>query len=45
NHAAQGYNTAIKTFPGVLVAGFGGFKERPYFAAAPGAAAVPAVKF
>jgi len=45
NGAAQAYNTAIKTFPGVLVAGFGGFKERPYFAAAPEAAKAPAVKF
>lgn len=45
NNAAQGYNTAIKTFPGVLVAGFGGFKERPYFAAAPEASKAPAVKF
>jgi LemA protein len=45
NHAAQDYNTAIKRFPGSLVAGFGGFKERPYFAAAPEAAKAPAVKF
>lgn len=45
NNAAQDYNTAIKRFPGALVAGFGGFKERPYFAAAPEAAKAPAVKF
>ena len=45
NEAAQSYNTAIKSFPGALVAGFGGFRERPYFQAAPGAAAAPAVKF
>jgi LemA protein len=45
NDAAQDYNTAIKRFPGSLVAGFGGFKERPYFQAAPQAAAAPAVKF
>jgi len=45
NSAAQGYNTAIKRFPGSLVAGYGGFKERPYFAAAPEAAKAPAVKF
>ncbi|MDE2510097.1 MAG: LemA family protein [Elusimicrobia bacterium] len=45
NDAAQEYNTAIKVFPGSLLAGFGGFKERPYFAAAPAAAAAPAVKF
>jgi LemA protein len=45
NNAAQTYNTAIKVFPGAFVAGFGGFKERPYFAAAPEAAKAPAVKF
>jgi len=45
NNAAQDYNTAIKTFPGVLIAGPGGFKERPYFAAEPAAAKAPAVKF
>jgi LemA protein len=45
NLAAQDYNTSIKRFPGALVAGFGGFKERPYFAAAPEAAKAPAVKF
>jgi LemA protein len=45
NDAAQDYNTAIKSFPGVLVAGLGGFKERPYFQAESGAAKAPAVKF
>jgi len=45
NEAAQRYNTAIKRFPGVFVAGFGGFKERPYFTAVPEAAKAPAVKF
>lgn len=45
NNSAQDYNTAIKRFPGSLVAGFGGFKERAYFAAAPEAAKAPAVKF
>lgn len=45
NHAAQDYNTSIKRFPGSIVAGFGGFKERPYFSAAPEAAKAPAVKF
>ena len=45
NNAAQDYNTAIKRFPGALVAGFGGFKERPYFAAAPEASKAPVVKF
>jgi LemA protein len=45
NEAAQGYNTSIKVFPASLVAGFGGFRERPYFEAAPEAAKAPAVKF
>jgi LemA protein len=45
NETAQGYNTALRVFPGSLVAGFGGFKERPYFAAAPEAAKAPSVKF
>ena len=45
NNAAQDYNTSIKRFPGAVVAGFGGFKERPYFAAAPEASKAPAVKF
>ena len=45
NDAAQDYNTAIKVFPGSIFAGFGGFKERPYFSAAPAAAQAPAVKF
>lgn len=45
NESAQSYNTSIKVFPALLVANFGGFKERPYFAAAPEAAAAPAVKF
>ena len=45
NNAAKTYNPAIKVFPGSLVAGFGRFTERPYFAAAPEAAKAPAVKF
>ena len=45
NEVAQGYNTAIKLFPSSLIAGYAGFKERPYFSAAPEAAKAPAVKF
>lgn len=45
NNSAQDYNTAIKRFPGSLVAGFGHFSERPYFQAAPEAAKAPVVKF
>jgi LemA protein len=45
NEAAQGYNTAIKSFPAVFYAGIFGFKERPYFAATPGAETPPKVQF
>jgi LemA protein len=45
NDAAQDYNTSLKTFPNALLAGPGGFKERPYFSAAPAAAAAPVVQF
>ena len=45
NDAAVDYNTAIKLFPASAVAGYGGFKERPYFQAAAGADKAPAVKF
>lgn len=45
NAAARDYNTSIKVFPGVIVAGLGDFKERPYFQAAPQAAEAPPVKF
>jgi LemA protein len=45
NDAAQSYNTAIKMFPGSIIAGIGGFHPRPYFEAAPEAAKAPAVKF
>ncbi len=45
NEAAQTYNTKLKRFPTVMVAGLLGFKERPYFTATPGAERPPAVKF
>jgi LemA protein len=45
NDISQGYNTAIKMFPDSMIAGYGHFKERPYFSAAPEAAKAPAVKF
>lgn len=45
NEVAQGYNTQLKTFPTNLIAGFMGFKERPYFSATPGAEKAPEVKF
>ena len=46
NEAARDYNTARATFPTTLVAHlFGRFAEHPYFAATPGAAEPPKVKF
>src|SRR5581483_2157859 len=45
NQAVQAYNTAIKSFPAVFYAGVFGFKERPYFAATPGAETPPKVQF
>src|SRR5512145_1266179 len=45
NEAAQAFNTRLKRFPTVLIAGLLGFKERPYFTATPGADRPPAVKF
>ena len=45
NELAQEYNTAIRLFPGSVVAGFGGFKEKNYFQAEAGAAQSPKVQF
>lgn len=45
NDAVAGYNTKIKTFPGLLVAGWGGFKEKPYFQATAGSETPPKVQF
>lgn len=45
NDAAQSYNTSIKVLPGALVARLAGFRERPYFQAAPEADKAPAVRF
>jgi LemA protein len=45
NEAVQAYNTQIRRFPTSLVASFRGFKEKPYFEAAPGSEAAPKVKF
>lgn len=41
NAAVRGYNTAIATFPAVLLAGRVGFHRRPFFEAEPEAAQVP----
>ena len=45
NELARDYNAAIKRVPAVFFAGIMGFKEKPYFAAKPGAENAPEVKF
>ena len=45
NEAVREYNTRLRVFPGSLVAGFRGFREKAYFEAAPGSEAAPKVKF
>lgn len=45
NEAAQGYNTRIKSFPGVLVARLAGFAAKPYFQGQAGAETAPKVEF
>lgn len=44
NDLAKDYNTAIKRFPGNLIAGMLGFDERAYFEAAEGAETAPSVE-
>jgi len=41
----QVYNTAIKRFPGAIIANFSGFKEKQYFKATEGAEIAPKVQF
>ena len=45
NTAVQQYNTALQTFPTNMLNKMFGFKERPFFNAAPGAEKAPEVKF
>jgi LemA protein len=45
NESVQGFNTTVRRFPGSMVAGFGGFKEKPYFQAKAGAEEAPKVQF
>lgn len=45
NEAVQAYNTAIRRFPGNIIANIFGFKEKAYFKAQPGSEQVPKVKF
>ena len=45
NEVVQTYNTAIKTIPTSLIAGFGGFTVKAYFQSQAGAESAPKVKF
>lgn len=45
NEAVQNYNTKVKSFPGVLMAGMFGFSAKPYFAAKEGTDTPPKVNF
>ena len=45
NEAVQRYNTLVKRFPTVLLAGVFGFQPKPYFQAVPGAETPPKVQF
>jgi len=45
NAAVQIYNTKVRSFPVVILAGMMGYAPKPYFTAEAGASAVPAVKF
>ncbi|MCF3651487.1 LemA family protein [Synoicihabitans lomoniglobus] len=45
NTTVQSYNTAIKKFPAVILAGLFGHEAKPYFTAAPGSNEAPKVDF
>lgn len=45
NSAVMTYNTAIRSFPGVLFAGTFGFHDKPYFTATESAQSAPTVTF
>jgi LemA protein len=45
NEASQAYNTAVRLFPGSIIAGMSGFGQRAYFEAQEGAEEVPQVEF
>jgi len=45
NEKAQAFNTAIRSFPGNIIAGFGGFQQKGYFKAAEGSDKAPTVQF
>jgi LemA protein len=45
NEAVQGYNTKVKSFPGLFFARMFGFTAKPYFAAKEGSDVPPKVEF
>lgn len=45
NDVVQAYDTAIRRFPAVILAGMFGFAQRPYFTATAGAETPPKVQF
>lgn len=45
NETSQAYNTAIRLFPGSIIAGMSGFAQRAYFEAVAGAEQAPEVSF
>ena len=45
NDVVQSYNTTVKAFPGVMLAGTFGFSPKPYFTAQAGAETPPKVDF
>ena len=45
NESVREYNTRLRLFPGSLVAGFAGYREKAFFEATPDAATPPKVKF
>ena len=45
NEAVRDYNTAVRRFPGSVVASFRGFRDKAYFEATPGSEAPPQIKF
>jgi len=45
NESVRAYNTAVRSFPSGIVASFRGFREKPFFEAAPGSEVAPKVQF
>ena len=45
NEIVQGYNATIRTIPTSIIAAFGGFQQKQYFQAQPGAEVAPKVQF